>query len=428
MVFSPLGERKRGARFLAVLGLTCVCLILVYAKASGSSEATLEEIQGLIQKGDLAGARNELNDFLQSSPRDPNAWNMLGVVEAQQGDYRAAESSFQKAIDLLPGFAGAYINLGRLYQENVKKDPEALKKGVLVYERLLKFEPADLDANYQCAFLLLQLGSFQASLDHLSHLSAEAQGRTQALAVRCADYGGLNRRPDADATAERLLKSPDLQEADVTTILPPLVARHRDDLSLKLLEGLEARHLASSSTLVQLADQYQSAGKLDQARATLESVAQLQGTVSVPLLLDLAHVAYKQGDREGALGYLAHARDLEPNNASVHFFFGMVCVDMNLTEEAYRSLKKATELNPDNPYYNYALGSVIMSRDVVREAYPYFKKYCEEKPNDPRGHLALGSAYFYGHDLDLARKEFQGVVTYPATAGTAHYFLGRIAD
>jgi len=44
------------------------------------------------------------------------------------GDYRAAESSFQKAIDLLPGFAGAYINLGRLYQENVKKDPEALKR------------------------------------------------------------------------------------------------------------------------------------------------------------------------------------------------------------------------------------------------------------------------------------------------------------
>ena len=363
MVLQRSRDQPPVARFFAVLGLTCACLTLFSAVASGSSAITLEEIQGLIQKGDLAGARNGVNDFLQSSPRDPNAWNMLGVVEAQQGDYRAAESSFQQAINLVPRLAGAYLNLGRLYQENIKKDPEALKKGTLIYERLLKFQPSDPEANYQCAFLLMQLGSFQASLDHLSHLPAEAQDRTQAVAVRCGDYGGLNQQLEAAATAERLLKSADLQEADVTTILPPLMARHRDALCLKLLEGLAARHLASSNALLELAGQYESAGKLDQARATLEAAAQSQESLSVPLLLDLAHVAYKQGDREGALGYLAHARDLDPNNAAVHFFFGMVCVDMNLTEEAYRSLKKATELNPNNPYYNYAFGAVIMSRE-----------------------------------------------------------------
>lgn len=422
------GGRKMGARFLGVVGLTCLCLILLSATASGSSAATLEDIQGLIQKGDLTGARNALNDFLQSSPSDPNAWNMLGVAEAQQGNYREAESCFQKSINLAPEFAGAYVNLGRLYQENVRKDPGALKKGVLIYERLLRFEPADLEANYQCAFLLLQLGSFQASLDHLSRLPADAQGRTQALAVRCADYGGLNRQSEANAAAERLLKSPDLQEADVTAILPPLVARHRDVLCLKLTEGLAARHLASANILLELASLYESGGMLYQARATLESVAQLQRSASVPLLLDLAHVAYKQRDFNGALSYLAHARDLDPNNPSVHFFFGMVCVELNLTEEAYRSLKIATALNPNNPYYNYAFGAAIMSRESVRDAYPFFEKYCQEKPGDPRGHLALGSAYFYGSDLDLAGKELRGVESYPQTSATAHYFLARIAD
>ena len=70
---------------------------------------------------------------------------------------------------------------------------------------------------------------------------------------------------------------------------------------------------------------------------------------SAPLLMDLAGTAVKQKDYQGALGYLAHARSLEPNNATVHFLFGMVCVEENLVREAYESMKKAVELDPDNP-------------------------------------------------------------------------------
>jgi tetratricopeptide (TPR) repeat protein len=426
LILWEITEAKLRAKSLAAPAAACASVFLVLSLAFAS--ATLEEIQGLIQKGDLAGAQMELNELLKSTPGDPNVWNLLGVVQAQQSNYHGAESSFQKALTLAPGFTGAYMNLGHLYQENVKRDPEALKKGAATYERWLKFDPANPEAHYQCAFLLMRLESFQASLDHLSRVAGDMQDRPPALAVRCADYGGLKRQPEAAAAADRLLKSPDLQEIDVTEILPPLMAQHQEALALQLLEGLAGRGLASPNSLLQLAALYQSAGKLDRARATLESVAQLQGSVSVPLLLDLAHLAYKQGDREGTLGYLAHARDLDPNNATVHFFFGMVCGEMNLMEEAYRSLKKAADLNPNNPYYNYATGAVIMSRSDVHEAYPYFKKYCQEKPNDPRGRLALGAAYFYGFDLELARQEMEGVVAYPQTTASAHYFLGRIAN
>lgn len=421
-------NRRSYATRLVIYWGSWVSVFLLSALAFGSPAKSLDEIQAVIRAGDLTRARTELSEFLNLSPNNPSAWNMLGVVKAQQGDYHGAEASFQKAINLAPGFSGAYLNLGRLYQENVTRDPEALRKGILAYERLLKFEPGNPEANYQSAFLLLKAGSFQASLDHLSRLSAEQQSRSQALAVRCGDYGGLRRPSEAAAAADRLLQSPELQEADVTSILPMLTARHLDGLALQLLNGLAARRLASPPTLFQLAAIDQATGHFEQARATLETVAQMQHSVSVPLLLDLAHVAYRQGDRQGTLGYLAHARELDPNNAAVHFFFGMVCVEMNLTEEAFRSLQKATQLNPNNPYYNYAFGAVIMSREEVRDAYPYFQKYCEEKPNDPRGRLALGSAYFYGHDLDGARKELQSVLAYPQTGATAHYFLGRIAN
>jgi tetratricopeptide (TPR) repeat protein len=402
--------------------------VALRAAVTTSAAEMLQRVQQLIQQGDLTQARKEVTQALKQYPREAGLYNLLGVIEVQQGNYFEAETNFKKAISGYPRFAGAYLNLGRLYQENAAKDPKALRKGRETYDQLLKFEPDNVEANYQSAVLLLNLGYSQASLDRLSRLPPESQGHPQALATQYADYAGLKERAQAQAVADRLLKHSELVEADILPIVPLLLARHMEDLAIKLLEGLADRHLASADTLHQLALLYQKRGDLKRARATLEEVVQQKQSVSVPLLIELARVAYQQGDYDGTLGYLAHARDLDPNNAGIHFFFGLACVEKNLVEEASRSLRKAVSLNPNNPYYNYALGSAMMSRANVREAYPYLKKYCELKPEDARGRLALGAAYFYGHDPELARKELEGVVKYRATAPAAHYFLGRLAN
>jgi Flp pilus assembly protein TadD len=86
----------------------------------------------------------------------------------------------------------------------------------------------------------------------------------------------------------------------------------------------------------------------------------------VPLLIELARTAFKAGDPKGALGYLAHARELEPTDAAVHFLFGIVCVELNLGAEAHDSLAKAVALAPDNPDINYAMGAVSLHRHDPR--------------------------------------------------------------
>jgi Flp pilus assembly protein TadD len=139
-------------------------------------------------------------------------------------------------------------------------------------------------------------------------------------------------------------------------------------------------------------------------------------------------VADEQKDYTGALGYLAHARDIEPDNASIRFFWGIVCVEENLAEEAYQALKKAVTLDPRNAYYNYAMGIVTMQRTDASEAIPYLKKYCELKPNDPRGRLALGAAYFNSRDDELAAKILSAVAHDPKSASVARFYLGRIAN
>jgi len=414
--------------------LVMVCLVgwwmLPAPYVEGSDQDATEaarKIQQLLQQGELAAARSALTQALQEFPREASLHNLEGVTEAQQGNYAAACRRFRKPIEEAPHYTEAFLNLGRLYQENASKDPPASQKALETYQRLLRFEPDNVEANYQAAVLLLGRGSFQDSLDRLARLPAADQDHPQALAVRCGDYAGLGQQAQASSAADRLLQSPELTEPDVHSILPVLAAHQQVGIELKLLAGLETRNLASYESLHTLGLLYQEQGRLDSARVTLEKAAQFKPD-SVPLLIELAHVAFDQKEYTGALGYLAHARDLEPRNAAIYFFWGMVCVQENLAEEAYRAFKNAVRLNPENPSYNYSLGIVAMHREEPSEAVPYLRKYCVLRPHDPMGRLALGTAYFNSLDMEKAREVMIQIAGLPQTAAGASYYLGRIAN
>ena len=392
---------------------------------AAQSPETLQKIQQLLQAGDTATAQALLSQALLESPNDGRLANIQGVIKAQEGDFASAEANFRKAIELAPHLEGAYLNLGRLYQEHIPKDPGAREKAVGVYAELLRFAPDHLEANYQSAVLLMQKRLYAESLQRLARLPVEAQDHSQALSVRCADYAGLFQRDKAELAADQMLRSSDLAEADVTSILPILASRQDTSLALRLLQGIEARQLASFDSLHSLGLLSRSAGRLAEARQALEAAAQLQPN-SVPALLDLARVANDQKDYTGALGYLAHARELDPDNGSIHFFWGIVCIEQGLAQEAYQALKKAVALDPHNAYYNYAMGVVTMQREDAKESIPYLKIYCELKPHDPRGRLALGAAYFNSHDDASAQNVLATIAHDPRTAAATNYYLGRI--
>jgi tetratricopeptide (TPR) repeat protein len=418
-------NRTRGIPFR--LGLLALWVLGPWLSHAAQLPETIQKIQQLLQQGDSVTAQPLLSQALKESPNSGGLYNLQGVIMAQEGDFASAEANFRKAIELDPRLEGAYLNLGRLYQEHIPKDHRARDKALGVYAGLLRFTPDNLEANYQSAALLMQKGLYAPSLQRLAKLPVEVQEQSPALSVRCGDYAGLAQGARAEQAADRMLWSADLVEADVTSILPILASRNDTSLAFKLVQGLESRHLDSFDSWLSLGLLYKDAGRLKEARRALEAAVRVQPE-SVPTLLDLARVANDQKDYTGALGYLAHARELQPNNASIHFFWGVVCIEQDLSEEAYNSLKKAVALDPNNAYYNYAMGVVTMERTDASEAIPYLKKYCELKPQDPRGRLVLGVAYFNSREDEQAEKVASTVANNPETAAAANYYLGRIAD
>jgi len=76
--------------------------------AAPSDKGSLSKIQQLIHQGDLAGARERLNVALQQEPQEPALYNLLGVVDAQQGNYSAAEADFSGPSTARPASRGRY--------------------------------------------------------------------------------------------------------------------------------------------------------------------------------------------------------------------------------------------------------------------------------------------------------------------------------
>ncbi len=166
--------------------------------------------------------------------------------------------------------------------------------------------------------------------------------------------------------------------------------------------------------------------KLKEARTVLENAFSASDH-SVVILEDLARVARAAGDNDGALGYLAHARDLAPTDPKLPYDFAAICLRLNLFGEARKALEQSVRLAPDNPDYNFALGLVVSYSADPTQGLPYLKRFHEARPDDPEGLLALGTANYRAKDYDTATMWLNKAAASPKTAADAHLYLGRIA-
>lgn len=422
--FQRLKKQSVGAsvsRWIVLL----VCALWVPEGLRGQQEDTRQAvlaIQQTIQSGDLQGALRQIEDALKQHPKDGGLLNLRGIVHAQRNEISQAHKDFAESVQLEPGLTPAWQNLARACQLEAESVPCAIDS----WQRVLKLKPGDEEAIGSLSLLYEQQGKYTQSLAESEKLSGAEAQRTVTLAVRCADLTALGRTAEATSAASELTTRTDFSSADFEGFGKAMGSPKSAVVVVTLVEGLDRRRAASTESLRRLAIAYEQLQRPADARKTLERVA-MADPANPAHLLELARLADAAKDYEGALGYLAHARDLNPNNAQIHFLFAMNAVMMDLPVEARHSLDRALALEPNNPQYNYEMGSVILTTRDAGTASAYFKKYVAVKPADPRGHFALGVAYFSGGDYKNARPEMLRVENDPATAGGANYFLGRMA-
>jgi tetratricopeptide (TPR) repeat protein len=389
------------------------------------SELVLE-IQQHIEANDLEGARSMIDGARTRFPANGGLENLLGVIEIQEGHTAAAVQQFSAAVLHDPKLVGAYLNLGRIYSQKAESDQAARTSALRVYEKLLMVEPGNGEANYQAAMLLMWEQNYQRSLEHLARLSPDDRSRIGAQVVLCSDEAALHRDAAADQAAAAIIAAPDFAEQDAMQVLPALRAAHRADLIERLFVAANEKNPLSADGLRILGLAQEGEGKLEMARRTLE-LAYTQRSSSVPILVDLTRVAKASKDYQGALGYLAHARDLQPGDAGFAYEFGVLSLRLGLLGESRKAMAEAVKLAPDNPEFIYGMGIVSSFAQDSTQGLPYLEKYHALRPADPAALLAIGTTYFRAKNYESATTWLKQAARHESTAADAHYYLGRIA-
>ncbi len=409
-----------------LLGLVCLPLAATALPDGPQYRALVLEIQQHMEQNDLDGARSLISRAQAKFPANGGLENLLGVIEVQQGHTDRAIEEFTAAILHDPSLAGAYLNLGRIYMQTAESDKTARASALRIYDRLLRREPNHAEANYQAAMLLMWDHDYERSLQHIAKLGPEDRSRISTQIVLCADEAALHHASAADKAAAAIEAAPDLTEQDAMEVLPALRAAHRADLIESIFAAANDKTPLSANGLRILGLAQEGVGKLEIARKTLESAFTLSGS-SVAILVDLTRVAKASKDYQGALGYLAHARDLQPNDAGFAYEFGVLSLRMGLLGESRKAMDEAVKLSPDNAEYNFGMGTVSSFAQDATQGLPYLEKYHALRPSDPAALLAIGTTYFRAKKFDSARVWLKQAVAHETTAADAHYYLGRIA-
>ena len=383
-------------------------LTLLLLLAAQAGPATLPEMLSRamqsLEASDRVSARRELTEALRLYPASPAVHNFLGVVEAGEGNYLAAEKRFREAVLRAPDYTDAYLNLGRLYQENGAKDPKAATKALAAYQAILRYEPDHSEARFQSAALLQAMGEFGRSLDELRRLPPPTRSVRRPSPCAWPTTPGRGERAEADAAAEKLLGQGGFDELDVRPTLPVLLAPRTGGSGGEAPRGSA---LAGAGLVRRPAAARPAEGEgRDSSRRPGYVSKRPRGTGRTACPCSSTSPAWRtrRGTVRARSATSPTPAPSSPANARVHFLFGMICVELDLGAEAYNSLKEAVRLDPENAAANYAMGAVALHRKDPSEAIPYFRKYAELEPEEPRGPFAIGVAAFQAKDYETARR------------------------
>jgi tetratricopeptide (TPR) repeat protein len=334
---------------------------------------------------------------LSRNPSSAEAYNLLGIVAAEQKDPAGALAAFQKAAELSPAAAEILTNLGNAYLAEKKFD-----LAVKQFRAALRIEPGNQNANHNLGVLLLAQGSSAEAIPFLQRIHPETD-ETRLDLIRAYLRSGR--------AAEGLRLAAQLSGEKKTDV--------RLHISLGLLLAAEGQY-KSAEVELQKADllqpgSFEVAFALGQtylrgrefSRADFELNRALKLAPDSTETLYLLAETYRNESRPlDALDLLAHAHRLAPENTDILLLIAQIEISQRYFEDAIPLLEKGLEIAPQRTDLRSALGESYFKSDRVEKAIAEFDKVIATSPS-VRAYSFLGLSHIYLGRFDDARKDFE---------------------
>ena len=384
----------------------CVLMLLVFLLAAAQPAllgqgkrvqtqsaigARLQEAEDELRAGQLDEAKGKVQEELAANPSSIEAYNLLGIIYGSEKDYPHALEAFEHALKLSPNSFRTRNNLGNLYVTQNRLDLAERE-----FREVLRRAPANADANYNLALVLMARGSFPPAILLLQRV------HPATVASRSNLVRALLR---AGRTKEGLAQAEELS------------AQNRDDVQVHFTLGVL---LASEK-------QYQA------AELELEKASALRPETP-EILYSLGQLHLHSGEPAKAELELERALRLQPDSPDVLYLLGQAYTDQSRPVDALDALIRAHKLAPQNTDIIFLLARVSMSQNYFEDAIPLLKSGLQIAPKRPDLHAALGESYFMSGKTEKAIEEFEKLIALDPSArsyaflGLSYRHLGRFEE
>jgi len=404
--------------------------LAVHGRAQAPSteeQQYLFSVLPLIDRGELARAEEQLAVGIERYPRSAILYNALGIVFRKQNKLDRAADSFRTALEILPSFTAAQLQLASLdQQQGLKQDAarlfraagesttsfEALMAAGLgladcedyagaakVLEKARAMRPDSGSVAYNLALAQYKMGDLPAALKTL-----DAIGVTDpdAIYLHAKILDGLGKPEGANQFAAACRAQPaneafcadaalaairQQQFLEAVALLQPALEKSPDSVALLALLGLaqfrlgryqEAiRNYASSLNRDPSVDAsreglgflYYVTGDLEKARAVVE-----QGLLNPKADFYLAYleaiVLYRLSPQLRTKANTALERAIKANSrfAPSYFQRGKIRMEQNDSAGALADFERAAALDPKYPLPFYKMAQIYARQGRVRES------------------------------------------------------------
>ncbi len=293
---------------------------------------------------------------LKHFPNDFKAKFTKGISIAYFGKHQESRQALRELLAIQPHNREVLMNLGIL-EENQNNFTEAMKR----YEKILEFEPKDLDAKMRIGVVYFKLGLKSESKVHLAKVLKEYPNEVRLLRTLA----------DLEMSQGNIMAGKELYSEILT------LDSNNPQSYLNMFEVYSQLGLFDSSVKI--------------LNTGIEKIPNNTG-----LLMDLGQVLGNSNKIKEAIKVYKKVEKIQPNNVKCLFNLSIAYFKSGFTEEALNYVDKAiyhTTSKDSASYYYRMKAEIMLSKRDYDEAIRIFQKVIEFKPTDEFAWYNLGIIY-----------------------------------
>ncbi len=341
----------------------------------------IADIQELHKAGELEAAKKGYFALLKKNPHSAEILHGLGMLLAQEGDFKKAIPFFEKAIQFDANNPIIYLNLA-----NTLKSLRLFSKAENTLKKAIQLDPGYAAALNNLGTVYYAQENYQEAAKYYQYAIEKKSDYIEAYYNLGLALTQLNKVHEAISSYQTLMSySPDHAAAHFQ-IARLLLEQNKLSEAENYFHLLEKNYPYHFETQMNLALCYLKQGALKLAKEHFLKALALNKT-DAEILFNLGVVCMQLGDLDGAIQYYQRTLQLQPDYFAAHNNLGVVFLAKPHLAFALHHFREALHLQPENIAIKHTVNMLSQDKHLHTSPPEYIQNLFDTYADHYESHL-----------------------------------------